>query len=323
MTRLAPLLVAGLAAVSLVAGAAAHTAVPPPDGFTLLNITAKTKLLVVAPHPDDESLGAAGLMQRVQEMGGQVRVVFLTDGDGYRDGVRREEHRRWPQPKDYRGYGRRREREARTALSTLGLTEQAGTFLSFPDQGLRRLLTTYWSERRAAFRSPYTRLDRPPRDEIVVADTEYRGEDLSQELAQIIGDYRPTQIVVPRRSDQHPDHCASWFFLMDAVGDVERVHADYTPDIVTYIVHWYSWPFENNWAHIEPPSGLRAGASGWIDLSLTDAERRVKRTALHQYRTQLDTMAWFLDGFARANEIFSRPAPARVVLPLRSNPCSE
>jgi hypothetical protein len=33
------------------------------------------------------------------------------------------------------------------------------------------------------------------------------------------------------------------------------------------------------------------------------------------------TMGWFLDGFARSNEIFSRPKPARVVLPVRRNLC--
>jgi hypothetical protein len=34
-------------------------------------------------------------------------------------------------------------------------------------------------------------------------------------------------------------------------------------------------------------------------------------------------MRWFLDGFARSNEVFSRPAPAKVVLPIRRNVCGE
>lgn len=46
-----------------------------------------TRLLVFTPHPDDETLGAGGLIQRVQRLGGQVQVVLMTNGDGYADGV--------------------------------------------------------------------------------------------------------------------------------------------------------------------------------------------------------------------------------------------
>jgi hypothetical protein len=71
-------------------------------------LSAETRLLVVAPHPDDEVLGAGGLMQQVHEAGGTVRVVYLTNGDGYRDGVRLEQHAVKISANDFRGYGRRR-----------------------------------------------------------------------------------------------------------------------------------------------------------------------------------------------------------------------
>lgn len=38
------------------------------------------RLLVLAPHPDDEILGCAGLMSRVTKEGGLVKVVVVTDG---------------------------------------------------------------------------------------------------------------------------------------------------------------------------------------------------------------------------------------------------
>jgi LmbE family N-acetylglucosaminyl deacetylase len=46
------------------------------------------KLLVIAPHPDDEVLGCHGLMDRVSRSGGEVYVQIMTVG-GYRrsDGV--------------------------------------------------------------------------------------------------------------------------------------------------------------------------------------------------------------------------------------------
>src|SRR5262245_45143341 len=93
------------------------SAPPPPPPL----ISSDTRLLVVAPHPDDEVLGAGGLMQQVHAAGGRVRVVYLTDGDGFRDGVKLEERARRPTFIDYRGYGRRRQNEARNALGALGL----------------------------------------------------------------------------------------------------------------------------------------------------------------------------------------------------------
>jgi LmbE family N-acetylglucosaminyl deacetylase len=289
----------------------------------ILTVNGDTKLLVVAPHPDDETLSSGGLMQQAHAAGGEVRVIYLTDGDGYPEGVRYEDHVESPTARDYRGYGRERKQEARAALAQLGLPRGTATFLSFPDGGLSRLMKRYWSEKRAAFRSPYTRMDRPPKSDVIVADTEYRGEDLTQELAKAVGDYQPTMILVPRKEDQHPDHCAAWFFLMDALTDVKRVSPNYDPTVVNYIIHWYSWPFEDEGHELAPPPGLRGGASGWMVAPLTRTEQRTKRAALRRYQTQVHVMRWFLDGFARANEVFSRPAPVKVVLPIRRNVCGE
>src|SRR5262249_6702771 len=74
-------------------------AVPQPAGIALpnpasshlllsdkeLQIPPHTRLMVFAPHPDDETLAAGGLIQHVVAKQGTVRVVFLTNGDGYPD----------------------------------------------------------------------------------------------------------------------------------------------------------------------------------------------------------------------------------------------
>ena len=286
-----------------------------------LTISAETRLLVVAPHPDDELLAAGGLIQRVHAAGGTVRIVYLTDGEGYPEGVEAENHVSAPTAGDYRGYGRRRQGEARHALAALHVDDSWLKFLSFPDGGLCRLMTTYWSERASAYESPYTRRDRPPPSNVVVPATAYRGEDLTQELARLIGDLRPTVIAVPRKEDQHPDHCAAWFFVADALGDVERVRRDYRVDVITYVVHYDNWPFQNSGSDLVPPPGIAAGPSGWIRLTLTESEIAGQRTALAKFETQVRVMGWFLNGFTRRNELFSRPADRRVVLPIRRSPC--
>lgn len=45
-----------------------------------MDLTQK-KLLVIAPHPDDEVLGCGGLIQKVKRAGGKVYVLYLTVGD--------------------------------------------------------------------------------------------------------------------------------------------------------------------------------------------------------------------------------------------------
>jgi hypothetical protein len=252
-----------------------------------------------------------------------VRVVYLTDGDGYPEGVKEEDHVEAPTARDYLGYGKQRRREAHAALVRLGLGDAFQTFLGFPDGGLCQLTRAYWSERRSAYRSPYTRLNRPPKSEMLVPATQYRGEDLSQEIALVIGDFKPTMIAVPRREDQHADHCAAWYFLNDSLNDVRRVHPEFTTDEINYIVHFNTWPFEDDGPALEPPPGLRGGASGWMRLALTPAETRAKRQALRRFTTQVHVMDWFLDGFARSNEVFSRPRPFRVILPSRRSPCCD
>ena len=39
------------------------------------------RLLVIAPHPDDEVLGCGGLIKRIKEEGGKVYVLFITIGN--------------------------------------------------------------------------------------------------------------------------------------------------------------------------------------------------------------------------------------------------
>ena len=46
----------------------------------MLNL-AKQRLLVIAPHPDDEVIGCGGLIKKIKDAGGKVYVLFLTVGD--------------------------------------------------------------------------------------------------------------------------------------------------------------------------------------------------------------------------------------------------
>ena len=80
------------------------------------------RLLVLAPHPDDEVIGCGGLIAIHLKEGRKVRVVVATDGSKATGATTGED------------YKRTRERESRAALEQLGAVEVA--FLGFPDREL-------------------------------------------------------------------------------------------------------------------------------------------------------------------------------------------
>src|SRR6188508_1824893 len=70
-------------------------AVGPPAELAL-TVGPDTRLLVLAPHPDDEALGTAGLIRRVVGAGGSVRVILITSGDAFPEGLEAATHVRRP-----------------------------------------------------------------------------------------------------------------------------------------------------------------------------------------------------------------------------------
>jgi LmbE family N-acetylglucosaminyl deacetylase len=287
-----------------------------------LRLSQATRLWVVAPHPDDEVLAVGGLIHQAFARGAAVRVVYLTNGEGYPDGVRLESRERKLDASDFRRYGRRRQDEARAALAALGPGIDAAVFLGFPDAGLCELMRTYWSDRTAPFKSPYTRRDRPGKTDAATPATEYSGQDLTRALARDIDAFRPTMIVVPQKEDEHPDHCAAPYFVADALADLHHAIPGFVPVVFNYIVHYKDWPSVKETRQLAPPGGVQGGASGWIRVPLTDADVAAKRAALGQYRTQLDAMRPFLESFIRTNELLTRQDARRSwTLPVKQSPC--
>jgi N-acetylglucosamine malate deacetylase 1 len=108
-------------------------------------------LLVIAPHPDDETLGCGGLIARQLRARAPVHVVFITNGEA--------SHRGHP-TMTAEEVARSRRAEALAALEVLGATDAVAvcTFLAAPDGKLDRLSAAESDAVLAALREKITRL---------------------------------------------------------------------------------------------------------------------------------------------------------------------
>ncbi|MFC4426234.1 PIG-L family deacetylase [Deinococcus navajonensis] len=107
------------------------------------------RLLVLAPHPDDETLCCAGMIQQAQAAGAQVWIAWVTAGDGFEFDAALTQRVLRPGPAGMRRLGLQRMEEARRAAALLGVPAQRTFMLGFPDGGLFSLFTTHYVQ-------PYT-----------------------------------------------------------------------------------------------------------------------------------------------------------------------
>src|ERR1700761_7349803 len=156
----------------------------------MFSFSKSDKVLVVAPHPDDESLATGGLLQRIFAENIPVRIVFATDGEN-NPWAQRYWEKRWKiGPNERARWGRRRREEALDAIRTLGGKPDCARFLNLPDLGTTDLLM-------------------------------HGTPDLSVLIAEEIRDWAPTVALIPTLHDAHPDHSAlsvAFSIALDSLG---------------------------------------------------------------------------------------------------------
>jgi LmbE family N-acetylglucosaminyl deacetylase len=197
--------------------------------------------MLIAAHPDDESLACCIVLQRAVRAGAAVRVVYATDG----------ENNRWPQrvmeckwqldEADRERWGKLRRTEALAALDVLGVSASDASFLALPDQKLTELLMS-------------------------------RSGRALERLAAIITNWVPTDLLVPSISDTHPDHSALAVMLRLVLS--EYFSGKGAMSVWSYVVHGRSPAFFDRaeairQTTIETSAKLRAISCHKTQLSLS------------------------------------------------------
>ncbi len=171
------------------------------DASHAQRFTPQTRLLVIAPHPDDETIATGMLIQRVRAAGGEVDVLLLTDGDNNPWPQRVLERRLHIGAVERMRWGRRRRAEMLQAMRRLDVAPEHLHALGWPDLGLAALLLQ-------------------------------PGSSAVHTVATLLAQLRPNLLVMPSLADRHPDHATAHVLTRLALASVV-----YPPTQWTYLVH--------------------------------------------------------------------------------------
>ena len=263
------------------------------------------RILILAPHPDDESIACAGIIQKALSAGAQVRVVYLTNGDHNELAFIVYEKRIVVRQGAFVYMGQVRQKESTKAMKFLGLAEKDLVFLGYPDYGTFEIFCKYWQTDKP-FRDRLTRISSVPYKDNPAYGAKYVGENILADLTKQILDYQPNKIFVSHPADVNVDHKSLYLFLQIALSDLQARMAK--PEIYPYLVHCVGWPKPRHY-HPElalyPPDKFISSQLNWLQSDLNTEELDKKYRAILFYKSQTQSSAFYLFSFARKNELFS------------------
>ena len=268
-----------------------------------------TRLLVFAPHCDDETLGSAGIIQQTVKAGGVARVAILTNGDAFPAAAQRQFRSLRLRPADYTRFAALRQQESQNALRSLGVAPNSVQFFGYPDRGLMPLWSAYWTAQNPYY-APATQRNATDAALSAYPDSPYCGRGLLENIKITLRSFRPTLVTVTHPAEDHPDHAAASAFVALALRELQdepqsagwakRTRLRY------YLVHCGDWPVPPKSSNeaLAPPAALIGLDTAWNRCPLTEAETQRKAQAIARYPTQTTMMGPFLRSFARSNEIY-------------------
>jgi LmbE family N-acetylglucosaminyl deacetylase len=267
------------------------------------------RILIVAPHVDDEAIAAGGYVFDAIANGAEVYVVYLTAGDCARFSARLMHKTLEPTASNYLSVGRTRIAEARAAMKLLGLPPDHLFVLGYPDRGLRAMV----DNPEAIVRSRGTRAHEVPYDDALSPGSQYKIENAISDLKQVIELTRPTTVVAPVPFDQHPDHAATAEIVDFALDELQ-----WRPARLGYLVHSRRIkPLMNTPERALLPPTRMKGFS-WATYPLSDRVQQIKTDVLMTYKSQKPYVFLLRNAFVRRNELFfvypAAAEPARVLL---------
>ncbi|WP_394827609.1 PIG-L deacetylase family protein [Pendulispora albinea] len=280
---------------------------------------APVDVVIFAPHPDDETIGCAGVIQQAVAAGKKVRIVFSTLGDGYSlaAGMLLHKDESTLAQADFLALGRARQQEAIDANRTLGVNPANLVFLGYPDGAFDRVAAN--TDGKPVV-SPTT--GRSSTYGPVVPDyhasahgqpASYTRAEALADLTEVLRQSHPSQVYVTDRNDAHPDHKATYELVKAAVEA-----SGYKGAFFTFVVHSgppLDWPWPQGATPQAPFQQHTANGHTYplgvpwppnVRVPMTVAESVLKANALAAHRSQwnLPSDRGLLGAFVKSEEIF-------------------
>jgi LmbE family N-acetylglucosaminyl deacetylase len=204
--------------------------------FLFCNAVSEAKILVVAPHPDDDVIIAAGITYQAIQSLEPIKIIYITNGDV--QGI---------------DIGYLRQGEAVSAQINLGMIEDDLIFLGYPD-GYLYSIYNYYINATDIFTTPNSQSTTYGNRGLGSADyhfyrfgfhANYNRYNILLDLEDIISTFKPDHIFFTLSEfDIHPDHSTTYELMRLALISAFKKDMNYTPTIHKTIIHWGidAWP---------------------------------------------------------------------------------
>jgi len=137
----------------------------------------KRRIIVFAPHPDDETWGCGGTIAKKLREGYKVLIVVMTDGRyAFKKVLGIDSD---PTPEELKEI---RKEEVKRAVKILGVPEENLVFLNFID-----------------------------------GELEKHEKEAEEKVVEILSENNPSEIYIPYKKDSHPDHRATYRIVKKAI----------------------------------------------------------------------------------------------------------
>ncbi len=269
---------------------------------TMADFTKADRILILAPHPDDETIATAGVIKKALKIGAGVKVVCFTNGEQNELSFILSKKTIPFRKKQFISLGQSRIKETQGAMANIGLKKEDVVFLGYPDYWTMEIFMDYWQGTKP-FKSIFTRISNVSYDEAMSYGAPYKGESVLKDLEKIIVDFKPTKIFVSHPADKNKDHRSLYLFLHVALWNLEGKVPDY--QVFPYLIHYAGWPKPRGLYpdyELMPPDKI-SGIT-WQKAMLDPDEIKAKSNAIDFYKTQMTYSAKFLKSFVRKSELF-------------------
>lgn len=277
------------------------------------------RVLVIAPHEDDEILACAGVIKRAVDNGDDIRVLYVTNGD-------------------IGNLQKTRIQESIAALSLLGVGKDKIIYLGYGDSTIMNLYNSKSTPEVTIPSKNNIQTTSFPEIGLMSYHTAkygneayYTRHNITDDFYQALLEFQPDEIYMPAQSENHPDHSASAFFTIETILRMKQT-ISYQPTIFEYMIYAYNTPMGlwMPWLYCDPTKPVTNEAfdidnympypwygrvslpvnasmtasftSAWPDPLPIMPSDNPKYNAIHQFVSQGNS--WLYERFIRADEVF-------------------